>query len=189
MGNLSKQYNPVEYQIRSPKYPTAGGKDLDSIQTDSGNPHWIKDVKKPLKKSDINTAYAAAETYLTNITNDLQSIYNSLCSVNNLEPLIEFNGKTENVDARFDEIIERLNDINDEVITRIEQNLDDIDKFAQNYVDNNTESCKFIGHIQEVEKGEDGKPQVVNVGERHSCGTHSTREYRYALEQKCPYCS
>lgn len=187
MGNLSKQYNPVEYQIRSPKYPTAGGKDLDSIQTDTGNPHWNKGVT-PLKKSDIDTAYAAAETYLTNITNDLQSIYDSLCSVNNLEPLIEFYGKSEKVDERFDEIIERLNDINDEVITRIKQNLDDIDTSAQNYVDKNTESCKFISYIQEVEEDENGKKQVVNVGERHSCGTHSTREYRYGSGQ-CPFCS
>ena len=187
MGNLSKQYNPVEYQIRSPKYPTAGGKDLDSIKTDSGNPHWNNGVT-PLKKSDIDTAYAAAETYLTNITNDLQSIYDSLCSVNSLEPLIEFYGKSEQVDERFDEIIERLNDINDEVITRIKQNLDDIDTSAQNYVDNNTENCKFIGYIVEETEDEKGNKCYVKVGERHSCVTHSTREYRYGSGQ-CPFCN
>ena len=87
-----------------------------------------------------------------------------------------------------DEIIERLNDINDEVITRIKQNLDDIDTSAQNYVDNNTENCKFIGYIVEETEDEKGNKCYVKVGERHSCVTHSTREYRYGSGQ-CPFCN
>lgn len=185
MGNLSKQYNPVEYQTREPVIPKAGSKQLDSIESKSGNPHWKSGVYE-LEEADIKEAYEAAQTYITNIMTELKRVYDSLCRVNNLEPLIEFNGKTENVDARFDEIIERLNSIYNDVTACIDKNLDDIDAAAQKYVNNKTESCRYVSDIREKTYDENGEETITKTGEIHYCPTHGSQEYKPA--EKCPYC-
>lgn len=187
MGNLSKQYAPTEYQTREPVIPKAGSKQLDSIESNSGNPHW-KSGAYELKEADIKEAYKAAQTYITNIMTELQSVYDSLCSVNNLEPLIEFNGKTENVDARFDEIIERLNSIYNDVTTCIDKNLNDIDTAAQSYVDKSTESCAYVSDITEPTYDSKGRENGrKKIGETHSCGSHGQKDY--IPGSSCPYCN
>ena len=185
MGNLSQQYNPKEFQIREPVYPIAGGKELDSIQASSGNPHW-KSFATQLKKAHIDAAYTAAKTYVSTISSELKSTYDSLYTINQLEPLIKFDDSSKVFDERFDDIVEQLNKTWVEVIRIIEKNLDDIDRYTQSYVNQNTEYCRKTKDIFETRTDWDGCRYEEKVGEEHQCGTHGLRAYRVGVI--CEYC-
>ena len=181
MGTLSQNYTPVTQFTK----PGGLSKNPDIIKSDAGNPHWHKEATE-LKTANVEEVYMAASAYIEEVTKTLEKAYSKLNDVSQVEPLIKFDGSSELIDTRLDELIPLLTQINTEIIEYIETATQNTKNTAENYMTNYTENCCWEEDIFEYSKDEKGQTVSKKVGEYHQCGTHGKRAYMNGTT--CEYC-
>lgn len=191
MGNLSRTYKP-NTAVNYPNFPSP---DPDSYKIDSGNPHWKQGTYPILHNSDIENVIKGGQTFVEKTTDAFSNVYSSLGNINSLEPIITFGGSSTLVDERFDEIIMKLNELNEKINAYVEQTLKDVITASEKYIASNIENCCRVVDdiIEEDVCDENGKvtgKKQVKVGEWHFCdsGGHC-RYYKEDSGKTCPYCS
>ena len=187
MGNLSKTYTP-DMSFNAPSWPNPTP---DSYKTDGGNPHWREETDPLLKNEDLSVMNISAISLARDSTDSFDMVYQSLGSINALEPIITFGGSSALVDERFDKIILQLTDLNEKIIEYIESTQGQVMTIADNYIADHTESCITKTEIKgtrtiTLETGETSEEEYT-WGYTHTCNVDAhSRDYEVGVA--CEFC-
>ena len=188
MGTLSETYDIIETDIGDIPHPSVESKVIDSI-TDKLSPHWCADSTH-LAGSNIDEANDALKKYISEINDLLKDVYGAIKKDYDGNLVIMVNGESTQFDKRFDDIIIELRNIyGDEgkgFFGNVKENQKMIETKAQDYLDENTESCTRIVFAVPITY-DDGTTGTI-IKHKHQCTkyTHGPNEHEEG-SCACPY--